>query len=186
MSFRLFTTCTSGDRRQKLNVVSGCVGGRATIFWLQMGMVLVFGMFRRKPVQWTLLFFPQGMEADLVSAGAQWQHERISRVRSSTCDRQTDKADRQTRWSIYTYDITEDLFTIPSIFADDIALIPEIDKEIIYSFDWMQNDINTLQSWANENKLSFNTEKSVYMIVKKLKITIFIHLYIYMVLNLKE
>ena len=50
----------------------------------------------------------------------------------------------------------------------------------------MQNDINTLQSWANENKLSFNTEKSVYMIVKKLKITIFIHLYIYMVLNLKE
>ncbi len=70
-------------------------------------------------------------------------------------------------WSIYTYDITEDIYTLPSIFADDTALITEIDQDIEYSFGWMQNDIDTLQNWANDNKLSFNTDKSVYMIISK-------------------
>ncbi len=31
----------------------------------------------------------------------------------------------------------------------------------------MHNDINTLQDWARDIKLSFNTEKSVYMIISK-------------------
>ncbi len=70
-------------------------------------------------------------------------------------------------WSIYTYDITEDIYTIPSIFADDTALITELDTDINYSFNWMQNDIDTLQNWANENKLTFNAQKSVYMIISK-------------------
>ncbi len=70
-------------------------------------------------------------------------------------------------WSIYTYDITEDLCTIPSIFADDTALITETDKDIEYCFEWMQNDTNVLQNWAYDNKLSFNTDKSVYMIISK-------------------
>ncbi len=31
----------------------------------------------------------------------------------------------------------------------------------------MQNDIDTLQSWANKNKLSFNVSKTVYMTISK-------------------
>ncbi len=70
-------------------------------------------------------------------------------------------------WSIYTYDTTEDLFAIPSIFADDTALTTEIDKDVNYSFNWMQIDTDTLQEWATQNALSFNTDKSVYMIISK-------------------
>lgn len=59
------------------------------------------------------------------------------------------------------------MYTIPSIFADDTALVTEIDKDVNYNFNWMQNDIDTLQDWANQNNLSFNTDKSVYRIISR-------------------
>ena len=71
-------------------------------------------------------------------------------------------------WSIFTFDMTEDLYTTPSIFADDTALVTNIDKRNIdYSFSWMQNDIDTINDWAKQNKLEFSSNKSVYMIISK-------------------
>ncbi len=69
-------------------------------------------------------------------------------------------------WSIFAYDITENIISNPYIFADDTALVEKIERDDINNaFNVMQFDIDQLLLWANINKIKFSKLKTKYIII---------------------
>ncbi len=69
-------------------------------------------------------------------------------------------------WSIFAFDITENIISNPYIFADDTALVEKIERDDINNaFNVIQFDIDQLLDWAKINKIEFNTVKTKYIII---------------------
>ncbi len=69
-------------------------------------------------------------------------------------------------WSIFAYDITENIISNPYIFADDTALVEKIERDDVNNaFNIVQFDIDQLLHWANDNKIEFSKLKTKYIIV---------------------
>ncbi len=69
-------------------------------------------------------------------------------------------------WSIFAYDITDNLISNPYIFADDTTLVEKIEKDDVQNaFNVIQFDIDQLLDWANKNKITFSVPKTNYMII---------------------
>ncbi len=69
-------------------------------------------------------------------------------------------------WSIFAYDITDNIISNPYIFADDTALVEKIERDDIHNgFNVIQFDIDQLINWAKENKIEFSKDKTKYIII---------------------
>ncbi len=69
-------------------------------------------------------------------------------------------------WSIFAYDITENIISNPYIFADDTALVEKIERNDVHNaFNVIQFDIDQLLIWAQENKIEFSENKTKYIII---------------------
>ncbi len=69
-------------------------------------------------------------------------------------------------WSIFAYDITENIISNPYIFADDTALVEKIERDDVHNaFNIIQFDIDQLLDWAKNNKIEFSTIKTKYIII---------------------
>ncbi len=69
-------------------------------------------------------------------------------------------------WSIFAYDITENITSNPYIFADDTALVEKIERDDVHNgFNVIQFDIDQLLNWAKDNKIEFSKLKTKYMII---------------------
>ena len=68
-------------------------------------------------------------------------------------------------WSIFAYDITQNIISNPYIFADDTALVEKIERDDVHNaFNVIQFDIDQLLDWAELNKIEFNNQKTKYII----------------------
>ncbi len=69
-------------------------------------------------------------------------------------------------WSIFAYDITDNIISNPYIFADDTALVEKIERDDTNNaFNIIQFDIDQLLDWAKNNKIEFSTIKTKYIII---------------------
>ena len=69
-------------------------------------------------------------------------------------------------WSIFAYDITDNIISNPYIFADDTALVEKIERDDIQNaFNVIQFDIDQLLVWAENNKIEFSETKTKYIII---------------------
>ncbi len=69
-------------------------------------------------------------------------------------------------WSIFSYDITDNVITNPYIFADDTALVEKIERnDIQVGFNAVQYDIKQLIDWSEKNKIEFSKTKTKYIII---------------------
>ena len=69
-------------------------------------------------------------------------------------------------WSIFAYDITENIISNPYIFADDTALAEKIERDDTQNaFNIIQFDIDQLLDWSKNNKIEFSTIKTKCLIV---------------------
>ncbi len=69
-------------------------------------------------------------------------------------------------WSIFAYDITENIISSPYIFADDTALVEKIERDDVQNaFNVIQFDIDQLLEWAYINKINFSIDKTKYIII---------------------
>ena len=65
-------------------------------------------------------------------------------------------------WSIFAYDITENIISNPYIFADDTALVEKIERDDVNNaFNTIQFDIDQLLDWAYNNKIEFSNIKTI-------------------------
>ncbi len=64
----------------------------------------------------------------------------------------------------YINDLVDDLENTPYLFADDTSLFCPIDpKNLQVAFDSINRDLNTLERWAAQWRVTFNASKTVYM-----------------------
>ena len=69
-------------------------------------------------------------------------------------------------WSIFAYDITDNIISNTYIFADDTALVEKIERnDVNGGFSVIQFDIDQLLDWAKINKIEFSREKTKYLII---------------------
>ncbi len=69
-------------------------------------------------------------------------------------------------WSIFAYDITENIISNPYIFADDTALVEKIERNDVHNaFNVIQFDTDQLLNWAENNKISFSENRTKYIII---------------------
>ncbi len=81
-------------------------------------------------------------------------------------------------WSIFAYDITENIISNPYIFADDTALVEKIQRDDVdNAFNIIQFDIDQLLHWAKENKIEFSKMKTKYIIISNSHLQKYPHLY---------
>ena len=66
---------------------------------------------------------------------------------------------------IYINDITENLSSTPTLFADDTSLSKQIVDDRM-TLD-LQNDLNTIGNWAKRWKIKFNPLKSVSLLISR-------------------
>jgi hypothetical protein len=64
---------------------------------------------------------------------------------------------------IYANDVKYNIISIIKLFADDIVLIKEIDNPV-NDFRELNNDIEALNSWSKKWLITFNAEKTKYLI----------------------
>ncbi len=69
-------------------------------------------------------------------------------------------------WSIFAYDITDNIISNPYLFADDTALVEKIERDDINNaFNVIQFDIDQLMDWSKNNKIEFSTTRTKYVII---------------------
>ncbi len=69
-------------------------------------------------------------------------------------------------WSIFAYDITENIISNPYIFADDTALVEKIERDDVNNaFNVIQFDIDQLLVWSKTNKIEFSENKTKYIVI---------------------
>ncbi len=67
-------------------------------------------------------------------------------------------------WSIFAFDITDNIISNPYIFADDTALVEKIERDDVNNaFNVIQFDIDILLDWAK--KYNNSTIKTEYIII---------------------
>ena len=64
---------------------------------------------------------------------------------------------------IYVNDVKHNILSSIKLFADDIALIKEINNPV-NDFRELNNDLETLNSWSKEWLITFNADKTKYLI----------------------
>ena len=67
---------------------------------------------------------------------------------------------------IYVHDITDEMHSLPYLYADDNALMMPIKKHNpAQSFRLLNEDPERLHQWAEQWHMLFNTQKTVHMVV---------------------
>ncbi len=70
----------------------------------------------------------------------------------------------------YVNDLVDGLETTPYLFADDTSIFCEIDPiNPDISFGKINRDLAKLSTWANQWRVTYNANKTVYMIVSNKK-----------------
>ena len=67
-------------------------------------------------------------------------------------------------------DVKYNILSSIKLFADDTALIKEIDNPV-NDFRELNNDLETLNSWSKQWLITFNAEKTKYLIFPKKALT---------------
>ncbi len=81
---------------------------------------------------------------------------------------------------IYVNDIVGSLETLPYLFADDTSLLCTIDpKNMNAAFDCVNRDLDRLAEWSEQWRVTFNAEKTVYMIVTNRVNVVYPNLYLH-------
>ncbi len=81
---------------------------------------------------------------------------------------------------IYVNDIVDSLETLPYLFADDTSLLCTIDpKNMNEAFDSVNRDLDRLAEWSEQWRVTFNAEKTVYMIVTNRVNVVYPNLYLH-------
>ena len=69
---------------------------------------------------------------------------------------------------IYVNDVKYNILSSITLFADDTALIKEINNTI-NDFRELNNDLETLNSWSKQWLIAFNADKTNYLIFSNKK-----------------
>ena len=75
---------------------------------------------------------------------------------------------------IYVTDVKHNILSIIKLFADDSALIKEINNPVD-EFRELNNDLETLNSWSKQWLITYNAGKTKYLIFSKKKPNKFTH-----------
>ena len=67
---------------------------------------------------------------------------------------------------IYVNDVNHNILSSIKLFADDTALIKEINNPV-NDFCELNNDLETLNSWSKQWLITFNADKTKYLIFSK-------------------
>ena len=67
---------------------------------------------------------------------------------------------------IYVNDVKHNILSSITLFADDTAFIKEINNHV-NDFGELNNDLGTLNSWSKQWLITFNADKTKYLIFSK-------------------